>query len=248
MQRNVHHGLLACQREPGRRERPIRRRRGRGGRSGRRLPPSHRYELTGLGGNHERLPLTPKTALVDSEPQCSTHLRRTHGRPRTESLQPCPSGSAVSLRRRPDLSPQHHLGSPRPLLRVHVRCGPGRAGCCSPTHPVSVRPRIRAEGTGPRPYASKCGCACERCCPRICRDGSTIFTATQMVGLRFASDGELPELARKVLDENITAATPIKKLGQGLAGRLLPRVAAPPAALDRTGGNQRATHGRSSPS
>ena len=38
------------------------------------------------------------------------------------------------------------------------------------------------------------------------------FTATQMVGLRFASDGELPELARKVLDENITAATPIKKL------------------------------------
>ena len=38
------------------------------------------------------------------------------------------------------------------------------------------------------------------------------FTATQMVGLRFASDRELPELARKVLDENITTATPIKKL------------------------------------
>ena len=33
-----------------------------------------------------------------------------------------------------------------------------------------------------------------------------------MVGLRFASDAELPELARKVLDENITKATPIKKL------------------------------------
>lgn len=38
------------------------------------------------------------------------------------------------------------------------------------------------------------------------------FTATQMVGLRFAGDAELPELARKVLDENIAAATPIKKV------------------------------------
>lgn len=38
------------------------------------------------------------------------------------------------------------------------------------------------------------------------------FTPTQMVGLRFAGDAELPGLARKVLDENITAATPIKKL------------------------------------
>ncbi len=38
------------------------------------------------------------------------------------------------------------------------------------------------------------------------------FTPTQMVGLRFAGDAELPDLARKVLDENITSATPIKKL------------------------------------
>ena len=38
------------------------------------------------------------------------------------------------------------------------------------------------------------------------------FTPTQMVGLRFASDAELPDLARKVLDENITKATPIKKM------------------------------------
>ncbi len=38
------------------------------------------------------------------------------------------------------------------------------------------------------------------------------FTPTQMVGLRFASDAELPDLARKVLDENITTATPIKKM------------------------------------
>ena len=38
------------------------------------------------------------------------------------------------------------------------------------------------------------------------------FTPRQMVGLRFAGDAELPDLARKVLDENITASTPIKKL------------------------------------
>ena len=38
------------------------------------------------------------------------------------------------------------------------------------------------------------------------------FTPQQMVGLRFAGDAELPDLARKVLDENIAAATPIKKL------------------------------------
>jgi hypothetical protein len=38
------------------------------------------------------------------------------------------------------------------------------------------------------------------------------FTPTQMVGLRFAGDGELPELARKVLDDNLTTAIPIKKL------------------------------------
>lgn len=38
------------------------------------------------------------------------------------------------------------------------------------------------------------------------------FTPAQMVGLRFAGDGELPTLARKVLDDSITDATPIKKL------------------------------------
>lgn len=39
-----------------------------------------------------------------------------------------------------------------------------------------------------------------------------VFTPQQMVGLRFASDAELPALARKVLDDNIAQATPIKKL------------------------------------
>ena len=38
------------------------------------------------------------------------------------------------------------------------------------------------------------------------------FTPAQMIGLRFAGDAELPELARKVLDQNITTATPIKKM------------------------------------
>lgn len=38
------------------------------------------------------------------------------------------------------------------------------------------------------------------------------FTPAQMVGLRFAGDGELPALSRKVLDDNITDATTIKKL------------------------------------
>jgi hypothetical protein len=33
-----------------------------------------------------------------------------------------------------------------------------------------------------------------------------------MVGMRFASDSEMPELFRKVLDDDIQDATPIKKM------------------------------------
>ena len=40
------------------------------------------------------------------------------------------------------------------------------------------------------------------------------FTTGQLIGLRFASDGELPELARKVLDEKITDRNQIKKMVQ----------------------------------
>lgn len=38
------------------------------------------------------------------------------------------------------------------------------------------------------------------------------LSVKQLVGLRFASDEELPELTRKVLDENISKADAIKKL------------------------------------
>lgn len=38
------------------------------------------------------------------------------------------------------------------------------------------------------------------------------FTLSQLVALRFASDAELPELAKKVLEEGITKQSEIKKL------------------------------------
>jgi hypothetical protein len=38
------------------------------------------------------------------------------------------------------------------------------------------------------------------------------FTPAQLVGLRFASDAELPELARKVLDSKISDRANIKKM------------------------------------
>ncbi|MGB6429258.1 MAG: DUF6526 family protein [Candidatus Acidiferrales bacterium] len=38
------------------------------------------------------------------------------------------------------------------------------------------------------------------------------FTVGQLIGLRFASDAELPDLARRVLEEPVTDRTVIKKL------------------------------------
>ncbi len=40
----------------------------------------------------------------------------------------------------------------------------------------------------------------------------------QLVGLRFASDGELPELLRRVLNENIQDSNLIKRLVQDWQG------------------------------
>ena len=50
------------------------------------------------------------------------------------------------------------------------------------------------------------------CCRRICGRAFRNLTVGQLVALRFASDEELPELARKVLDEKLTDRKAIKKM------------------------------------
>ncbi len=50
----------------------------------------------------------------------------------------------------------------------------------------------------------------ERLCPDL-RSRVGEFTVGQLVSLRFASDDELPALARRVLDEKIVSRTEIKK-------------------------------------
>jgi hypothetical protein len=47
------------------------------------------------------------------------------------------------------------------------------------------------------------------------------FTVAQLVSMRFASDEELPELARKVLDEKLTDRKAIKKLVRNWQADLL---------------------------
>jgi uncharacterized protein DUF6526 len=53
---------------------------------------------------------------------------------------------------------------------------------------------------------------CERLLPADLQPRIGEFTAGQLVALRFASDAELPELARKVLDERLTERKAIKRL------------------------------------
>ena len=53
---------------------------------------------------------------------------------------------------------------------------------------------------------------CERLLPADLRPRIGEFTAGQFVALRFASDEELPALARKVLDEKVTERKAIKQL------------------------------------
>lgn len=53
---------------------------------------------------------------------------------------------------------------------------------------------------------------CERLLPADLKPHIGEFTVSQLVALRFASDAELPALARKVLDEKISERKPIKQL------------------------------------
>ncbi len=52
----------------------------------------------------------------------------------------------------------------------------------------------------------------EQMLPSELRSRIPEFTVDQLVSLRFASDAELPELARKVLEEKLTNRKAIKKL------------------------------------
>ena len=52
----------------------------------------------------------------------------------------------------------------------------------------------------------------ERLLPADLKPRIAEFTVAQLVGLRFASDAELPELARKVLDEKIGERKAIKQM------------------------------------
>jgi hypothetical protein len=52
----------------------------------------------------------------------------------------------------------------------------------------------------------------ERILPPDLRARINDFTLKQLIALRFASDAELPDLARKVLNENLTDGTAIKRM------------------------------------
>lgn len=52
----------------------------------------------------------------------------------------------------------------------------------------------------------------ERMFPDDLKDRISELSIPQMIGLRFASDGELADLTRKVLDEKIENRTEVKKL------------------------------------
>jgi len=52
---------------------------------------------------------------------------------------------------------------------------------------------------------------CERLLPADLKPRIGEFTPRQLIAMRFASDEELPELARKVVAENLTELKPIKQ-------------------------------------
>jgi hypothetical protein len=53
---------------------------------------------------------------------------------------------------------------------------------------------------------------CQRLLPADLQPRIAEFAAGQLIALRFASDAELPALARKVLDEKLTERKAIKQL------------------------------------
>jgi hypothetical protein len=55
---------------------------------------------------------------------------------------------------------------------------------------------------------------CERLLPADLKPRIDEFTVDQLVALRFASDAELPSLARKVLNDKMSERKPIKQLVQ----------------------------------
>jgi hypothetical protein len=72
--------------------------------------------------------------------------------------------------------------------------------------------RVFATGVQDRVIRVEERLRCERLLPEALKPRIYEFTVGQMVALRFASDGELPELAKRVLDENIQDKEAIKKL------------------------------------
>ncbi len=58
----------------------------------------------------------------------------------------------------------------------------------------------------------------ERILPAGDRERIEDLTIKQLIGLRFAGDAEMPELLRRVLDENIQDPTPIKRMVQDWQG------------------------------
>ena len=77
---------------------------------------------------------------------------------------------------------------------------------------IGVRARVYAVTVQDRVVRLEMRLRLREVLPQDLAGRASEFTLGQLIGLRFASDAELPELARKVLQENITDGTTIKKL------------------------------------
>jgi hypothetical protein len=79
---------------------------------------------------------------------------------------------------------------------------------------MAVLARLFALGVQDRVIRLEERLRCERLLPPDLQSRISEFTVNQLVGLRFASDAELPALARKVLDEKLNDRKSIKQLVQ----------------------------------